>query len=245
MSFPISLGGLFLIYASLIAAAVAAFLLIAFRGRAASLAIACLSLWLGYAASFSYLGLLRDPALRPPGVLLMVGPILAVLVLFAGRSQAGLRLATSLPLALLIGFQFFRTGVEWTIHQLYLAGLAPRLMTLEGGNVEFVVAFSAPVVAWLSTRGALGRRLALGWNVVGLLSLANVVARAALSSPGPLNLIHTEIPNLGFGFFPFGLIPGFMVPLAVATHVLTFRALRAAGRDQTDTLAGRTMTTAN
>ena len=55
---------------------------------------------------------------------------------------------------------------------------------------------SAPVIAWLSTRGRLGMRLALAWNVLGLLALTNVVLRAVLTAPGPFNLIHAEVPNL-------------------------------------------------
>ena len=248
MPLPTSVEALFLAEVGLTAIVVCVALLATFRGRASVIAISCLALWIGYAGSFCYFGLLRDPDLRPPGMLLLVGPIFVALVLLIGRSSGGLRLATSLPLTFLIGFQVFRVGVEWTIHQLYAAGLTPRLMTLEGGNVELIVAMTAPLVAWISTSwrstwGIGGRRLALGWNIVGLLSLLNVAVRAVLSSPGPLNLIHTEVPNIGFGLFPFGLIPGFMAPLALATHILTFRAVRAAIRDAGPTMAGPKMST--
>ena len=66
-------------------------------------------------------------------------------------------------------------------------------------------------------------RLALTWNVLGLLALANVVIRAVLTAPGPFNLIHAEVPNLMFGTFPFMFIPGFFVPLAIVLHVLAIR----------------------
>jgi hypothetical protein len=39
-------------------------------------------------------------------------------------------------------------------------------------------------------------RLALAWNVLGLLALTNVVLRAVLTAPGPFNLIHAEVRNL-------------------------------------------------
>jgi uncharacterized protein YbjT (DUF2867 family) len=73
--------------------------------------------------------------------------------------------------------------------------------------------------------GPLGMRVALAWNVLGLLALTNVVIRAVLTSPGPLNLIHTEVPNRMFATFPFVFIPGFFVPLAVVLHLLSIRAL--------------------
>jgi len=61
--------------------------------------------------------------------------------------------------------------------------------------------------------------------VLGLLALTNVVIRAVLTSPGPLHLIHAEVPNQMFGTFPFLFIPGFFVPLAVVLHVLAISAL--------------------
>jgi hypothetical protein len=142
-------------------------------------------------------------------------------------SPAGRRLAAAFPVALLVGFQVFRVGVELTITELHAQGLVPHLLTLPGGNVEFLVALSAPIIAWISTRGTTGRRVALVWNVAGVISLFNVSARAALIS---LNVIQTEVTHLVFSDFPFGLIPGFMAPLAFAVHMLTFRALRLAGQ---------------
>ncbi len=70
------------------------------------------------------------------------------------------------------------------------------------------------------------------WNVLGLLVLANIVIRAILTAPGPLNLIHAEVPNLMIGTFPFMFIPGFFVPLAVMLHVAAFRAANGTARVQ-------------
>jgi hypothetical protein len=76
----------------------------------------------------------------------------------------------------------------------------------------------------------LGLRLALAWNVLGLLSLANVVTRAVVTTPGPFNLIHAEVPKLMFGTFPYMFIPGFFVPLAVVLHVMAIRAIGSLAR---------------
>ena len=70
-------------------------------------------------------------------------------------------------------------------------------------------------MAWLSTRGRGGLYAALAWNVIGLLALANVVVRSALTSPGPLHLLDTEVVNRAIGTFPYTLIAGFLAPLAV------------------------------
>ncbi len=220
----------FLAFTGLVAICVAALLLRTFRGAAGVFALAALATWLAYAGAFSWSGLLRDAAMRPPGMALMVGPVFAFLILIVGILPTGKRLAMALPAAVLIVLQVFRVGVELTIHELHGRGLAPQLLTLPGGNVEILVGLSAPLIAWIATRGAGGRRVALVWNALGLLSLINVAVRSVLSAPGPLNLLHTEVPNVAFGFFPYGLIPGFMAPLAFSLHMLTFRALSLAGR---------------
>ena len=98
---------------------------------------------------------------------------------------------------------------------------------MAGGNVEILVGATAPVAAWLSTRGRLGERLAFAWNVLGCLSLLNVVARAMLTAPGPLHGIDAEVPNVALGLFPYSFIPGFMAPFAMLLHVLAFRAFAA------------------
>lgn len=189
--------------------------------------LAGLSAWLIYAGLLGYFGVVANAALRPPGAVFLVGPVFLFVFLVLARSAAGARVALALPLWLLIGAQGFRVGVELFLHQLWLDGLAPRMLTYEGANVDILIGLSAPLAAWLSTRGRLGQRLALGWNVLGLLALANIAVRALLTAPGAFNFIHAEVPNLVIGTFPFTYIPGFFAPLALVLHVLAIRALRA------------------
>jgi hypothetical protein len=110
--------------------------------------------------------------------------------------------------------QCFHIGVELFLHQLWIDGLVPKMLTFEGANVDSYIGASAPLIAWLSTRGRLGIRLALACNLLGLLALTNVVVGSVLTAPGPFNLIYAEVPNLMMGTFPFMFIPGFLVPLA-------------------------------
>ena len=220
----------FLVYVVATASVVAIVLARTLSRPAATAALGVLALWLGYAAALGYSGVVGNTTLPVPGVFILLAP----LVLFVGavlvRSPAGGYLATRVPLAFLIGFQAFRIGVELTLHRLWELGSVPKLMTLGGGNVEILIGFSAPLIAWIATRGIGGRRVALAWNIVGLLSLLNVATRAVLSAPGPLNLLHEEVLNTALGTFPYTFIPGFMAPLAMMLHVLTFRALRAWGQ---------------
>ena len=99
------------------------------------------------------------------------------------------------------------------------------MLTFEGANVDIYIAATSPLIAWISARGQSGIKIALVWNVLGLLALANVVTRAILTAPGPLNLIHAEVPNRMFATPPFAFIPAFFVPLAVVLHVLAIRSI--------------------
>jgi len=232
---------LFLVYLAFIAIVVSAIVMRFLPPRAAFGVLAGLTAWLVYVGVLSYSGVVQDPAMRPPGAFLIVVPVFLFVLLVLVRSSAGLRFALAFPVWLTLALQGFRVGVELLLHRIWLDGLAPRMLTYEGGNIDIVVGLSAPLAAWLSTTGRVGQRLALGWNILGLLALANVITRAALTAPGPLNFIHSEIPNLAIGTFPFTYIAGFFAPLAVVLHILAIRALRAGSSEApSDTKFGDT-----
>jgi hypothetical protein len=187
--------------------------------------LAGLVVWFLYAGLIAHFGILSNPEIRPPGIAFIVGPVLLFLIFFAVRPSASARGVSAFPLWLILGTQCFRVGVELFLHQLWIEGLVPKMLTFGGANVEIYVGLSAPLIAWLSIRGRWGLKLADAWNILGLFALLNVVIRAVLTAPGPLNLIHTEVPDRMIGTFPFLLIPGFFVPLAVVLHLLAIRAI--------------------
>jgi len=100
------------------------------------------------------------------------------------------------------------------------------MLTYGGANFDILIGLSAPVAAFLYATRRVGTRAVIVWNAIGLATLANIAVRAALTAPGPLNLIHAEVPNLALGTFPYTYIPGFFAPLAVTLHVLVIRAAR-------------------
>ena len=184
-----------------------------------------LFVWLVYVGVLSLTGVMGDTSLRPPGMAFVLVPV-AALVLYLATSAAGIRIALAIPLWVLLGAQAFRIGVELLIHRLWTDGLAPRLMTFEGGNLDLYVGISAPLIAWIASKGRGGLRAALLWNFVGLAALANILIRALGTSPGVLNFISSEVPDVALGRFPFTYLAGFLAPLALILHVLAIRALR-------------------
>ena len=198
--------------------------------RSLTTVLLALPIWLVYVGTLSMLGIVGNAGLKPPGVVYLFVPVFLYMFFFAVRSRAAAAAALAFPLWLLTAAQVFRVAVEVGLHRLGVEGLVPRLMTYDGGNVDIVIGLTAPIVAWLAASGRISRRLALGWNILGLLALANVAVRAALTAPGPLHFIHADVPNLAIGMFPYTYIAGFFAPLAVLLHVLSIRALRVKAR---------------
>jgi len=217
------------VFLSFVAGVVLAAIAVALRYSPAGYrarSIAGIGAWAGFAAALGATGMLANATLRPPAVLYVFVPTVA-LVVFLARSRAGAVMASSIPVAVLIGAESLRIVVEFFLERLWHAGQLPRMLTFHGANFDILIGLSAPVVAVLYARHAIDARAALLWNVAGIASLANVVVRNVLTSPA-IHLIPTEVPNSAIGSFPYSFIPAFIVPLALVLHVLAIRSLSIA-----------------
>jgi hypothetical protein len=160
----------------------------------------------------------------PPPALVLTG-VLTVATVVLALSPVGGRLAASVPLAGLVGYQFFRVPVEWTLHRLFVEGVVPVQMTYAGRNFDILSGISAAMVALLLLAKRGGRGLVMAWNLVGLGLLANIVVIAVLSAPTPLRHFMNEPANLLPGMFPYVWLPTFLVQAALFGHIVVFRAL--------------------
>jgi hypothetical protein len=127
-------------------------------------------------------GVLRQWDALPPPLAFLVAGIVALSAAIA-FSPYGNRLATGLPIALLIAVQGFRLPLELAMHEMYERGVMPVQMSYSGRNFDIVTGISAFVVAWLVAQGLGGRLLITIWNLMGLALLVNVVTIAILSTP--------------------------------------------------------------
>ncbi len=234
---------MFELYVALVAGSVLFSMWRYLPSRRFMIASAIFGAWLAYAGALGALGAVRGPLLGIPGVFVLLAPIIAFAGLVLVRSPVGKSVALAVPLPLLVGLQTFRVGVELTIHKLWELGAVPSLLTLKGGNVDILFGVSAPIIAWISSKGRLGRRITAIWTLVGMLSLFNVATRSMLTAPGPLQLIASEVPNTGMGFFPFSYIPGFMAPLAIMLHILALKRLAASARSDRNTASPERLAT--
>ena len=180
-------------------------------------------LWLSATNRAAASGTLLDFTASPPRLSRLVAALSISTVIFAFL-QPGRWLTERLPLAAVVGFQFFRLPVELLLHQLHEQNVVPVQMTFQGLNFDILTGLSAPVVAYLAHRGAIGRRAVFAWNTMGLVLLATIVVVANLSTPA----FRVFAPDARTAFLatrPFVWLPTVLVPAALFAHVVTYRRL--------------------
>jgi hypothetical protein len=67
------------------------------------------------------------------------------------------------------------------------------------------------------------------WCVTGILDLLLVLFKALNSAPGPQQTTAFELPTVIIGYFPFSIIPLFVVPFSLILHGLLIRRLMDKG----------------
>jgi hypothetical protein len=184
--------------------------------------------WLAFTAALASSGFLTNFASRPPRMLLLLLPTLA-LPLALGFSRTGTALAEA-QVALLVLFHAFRLPLELVMHQAALEGTMPLQMTYTGCNFDIVSGATALLVGGLAAWGRAPRALLLAWNALGSLLLATIVAIAVASLPAfaafgqePARL------NTWIAYFPYVWLPAGLVSAALLGHVLLWRRLLSRG----------------
>ena len=162
-----------------------------------------------------------EGGLGTPGLgLAVLLPI--VILLIIGRVESLRRALEQVPLWLLIAVHSIRLlGISFLV--LYAVGRLPAPFAPVAGWGDIIVALTAPAVAWMVYRKKPNARPVLWiWNVIGLLDLIAAVGLGATSSPGPIRLIFAEPSSAIMTTLPWLLVPGFLVPLLVTTHLGIF-----------------------
>ncbi len=109
-------------------------------------------------------------------------------------------------------------GVYFLI--LYNRGELPYDFAVPGGWGDIVVATLALGVVFWPMPGALRHRAITIWNVIGFMDILLVVITAArLGLAAPWRMLALTV-------LPLSLLPTFLVPLIIATHVIIFLRLR-------------------
>ena len=181
--------------------------------------------WLAFTNIIAMSGLLIDLSEMPPKLLLVtLPPLVFILMLFLSKPFH--ELFESIGHFWIIYAQSFRILMEFILWLLYRYNVIPIQMTFEGRNFDILIGLSAPFVTYFCfIKKSWNDKVALVWNVTGLLLLANIVVVAVLSTPYPFRYFMNEPANTIVFHFPFVWLPSFVVPFALLLHLISLRRL--------------------
>jgi len=176
--------------------------------------------WLLVAALLGASGLLRR--LPPPAAPLVVAGLTGLVLLAAWRLARFRAWLRAIDERWLVGLHLTRFVGAYFLY-LYARGELPYAFAVPGGWGDITVAtLAAVLLAAGPPRDARRRTAYVAWNVLGLADILFVVATAArlvTADPGSMAALLR---------LPLSLLPTFLVPLIIASHVVL--AVRLARR---------------
>jgi hypothetical protein len=194
------------------------------RGRSGRRVLCGLAAWLALDVALGVAGAFATERHRllpgiVPGIAL---PMVIGLWLLRRRGSLG-RIAESVPLRGLIAVQVYRVGgavflVAWA------QGRIPAVFALPAGLGDIAIGLTAIPVAM---RVESAPRLAIAWNIAGIIDFAVAIALGTMTSPTPYELLANAHPNALVSRLPFVLIPTFGVPVSMLLHAMALRRLTA------------------
>lgn len=180
-----------------------------------------ITIWIWLIAAFlvGHYGLLQKiPLPAVQGVLL---GLTALILLVYFKTTALRAWISSLDLRALVALHVTRfVGVYFLI--LYNRGELPYAFAVPGGWGDIVVATLALLVVFVPLQDATRLRAITIWNVIGFVDIALVVFTA-----GRLGM-ENAWQMRALTYLPLSLLPTFLVPLIIASHVILFSRLRRA-----------------
>jgi len=197
--------------------------------RKKTVLVASLLAWQIYILALGQTELLNNFELPPRFVILLIFPafLFTAIFIYKNRNNSWLH---HIPKSWLIYIQGFRIAVETLFVFSVAEGILHPNVTIEGYNYDMLLGLSAPVVAFLAFgRKIISENMVIVWNYLGLLVLASVifVFVTTIFVPqfygSPVNLMPIE-----FTYYPYTLVAGFLMPVAVFIHVLSIVQLNKA-----------------
>ena len=132
----------------------------------------------------------------------------------------------NMPITTLHYIHIVRVPVEMVLWWLAVSRAIPMDMTFEGGNLDIISGISAPFAAVFMVGARSKSRIgAIIWNVIALGLLANIVQMAVGYMPYFYTPTGGEVANLGVFYFPYVLLPTFIVPVVLFSHLVALYQL--------------------
>lgn len=186
----------------------------------AKLLIFLLPLWIFFQAAISISGFYDNYTSLPPR-LVLTGIIPALTLVLVYTTVFRRQFVNRLPLRMITLLHVVRIPVEFVLLWLSFAGQVPTMMTFYGLNFDILAGIAAPFIALIAFRGGkMNRPIIIGFNVISLLLLINIVSIAFLSLPTPLQQLNFDQPNRAVLAFPYVFLPTIVVPIVLFAHIV-------------------------
>ena len=204
-------------------------------GKPNKIFLAITGLWMLLQSVLALNGFFTVSTALPPRITLVVLPPLIAVVLML-TTRKGKTFADSLDTKQLTLLHSVRIVIEMILFWLFVHKAMPELMTFEGRNMDMISGLSAPLVYYFGyVRKKLSNGFLLAWNFACLIILAFTVTNAILSMPTPFQQYAFDQPTRAVLYFPFIWLPGVVVPLVYASHLVTIRQLLLQRKSATST----------
>lgn len=161
----------------------------------------------------------------PPRFLLIFLPMLLGIVLLSiAKTNGALRFLATIPPIALIIIQSFRILVEVLFLQFLKEKLIPEQLSFHGRNYDLLIGLLALPIGYLFwKKDAVAKKTGVIFNVLGLLSLANIFSIVIPSLPSSFRIYDTLYLPV---YFP-GIFIVFLASAAVYLHILSLKQLLA------------------
>jgi hypothetical protein len=184
-----------------------------------------LALWFVAAVVIGALGVLARLPVPPPAIAFSLAALLLALLLLNHRALEHVR---AVGVASLVGFHLTRIAAGAYFLVLESRGILPGEFARFAGWGDILVGLGVLPVIWFCS-GLRTRSQRLGlllWNVIGLIDILAVLGNGIrLFLPSPA--IAEPFTRL-----PLALLPLFVVPIVMATHILLFLEIRRSAPDR-------------
>lgn len=163
-------------------------------------------------------------SIPPPFPQAFLFSLVIVLLLLFWRSFLFREWLLSVDIRVLVLIHLSRfVGIYFLV--LYSRGDLPYAFAVPGGWGDIAVAATAiPASLFLQNEGAISRRILFLWNVFGLVDILLVIATASR-----LAMANSE-SMVALTRLPLSLLPTFLVPIIVFTHIIIFVRLLTSRR---------------
>ncbi len=183
-------------------------------------------IWIAIQTFIGLHGFYQNTETIPPRIMLFGIFPTVIFIAFVFLTEKGKAFMDNVDLKTLTYSHTIRIPVEIVLALLFHQGLVSVYMTFEGTNFDLFSGITAPIVAYLAFRKhRINRKLLLGWNILCLLLLLNVVVTAVFAVPSPFQKIAFDQPNIAVLYFPYNLLPAFVVQTVLFAHLVTIRQL--------------------